>query len=61
MIMGSLTYSSSGGDLYENGDGDRRTSFELNPMFGYFVAPGFSIELQIIYSNLAQGDASLTS
>ena len=61
MIMGSFTFSSSGGDLYENGDGDRLTSFELSPVFGYFVAPGFSIGLQATYSSLSQGDASYHS
>lgn len=61
MIMGSFSFSSSGGELYESGDGDRLTSFELSPMLGYFIVPGFSIGLQFTYSNLSQGDASLSS
>lgn len=61
VLMGSVSFSSAGGDLYENNDGERRTSFEFSPMFGYFVAPGFSVGLQITYSNQAQGDASLST
>ena len=61
MILGGITFSSMGGDLYENSDGDRATMIEIMPSIGFFVAPGFAIAGDLLYNRTSQGDDSKTT
>ena len=56
LIGGSAVFSSSGGDLNENGDGDRQTFVQFNPVAIYFISPGIGIGGMLNYSRSSQGD-----
>ena len=56
MVLGGITFSSIGGDLYENSDGDRATYINVMPSFGYFVIPGLAIGADLLYDRTSQGD-----
>ena len=57
---GSLSFSSSGGDLYAVAD-KRRTQFSFNPSLSYFVTSGLAVGLQSSISYTSQGDQDFTS
>ncbi len=59
-ISGSLSFSTSGGDLYEYG-GDRLTTISLLPTYNYFVAKNLFIGGVLDVSYLAQGGDNITS
>lgn len=60
-IGGSVGFSSSSGDLYENAAGDGSTSMNFSPMGGYFVIDNLSVGAVISYSSYGQGDYSSSS
>ncbi len=55
-LGGGISFSSWGGDLYENGDGDGETIFEFDPFFNYFVANNIAIGGRLDFSSDSQGD-----
>jgi hypothetical protein len=57
-LAGSVAFTKSSGDLYENADGDGITAFGINPAVGYFVIPGLEIGGQLLISKESQGDDS---
>ncbi len=57
-LAGSIAFTKSSGDLYENADGDGSTSFAINPAVGYFVIPGLEIGGQLLIAKESQGDNS---
>ena len=60
LVSGAFSFSSQGGDLYENTDDKRYTVVALVPGFFYFVAPGLGIGGDVSYNRESQGDASFT-
>ncbi len=58
MIDGSLGFSSSGGDLYENADGDGTTTITIAPEAMYFLMDQLGVGLVLNYSSTSQGDES---
>ena len=61
VLDGTISYSSDGGDLYENADGDRVSTALLNPSVLYFVVPGLAIGGELYVESASQGDFSLTT
>ena len=61
VLGGTVSWSSSGGDLYENVDGDRYTSLLLSPRVLYFVAPGLGIGGDLYVESASQGDEDVTT
>ena len=61
ILGGSASFTSQGGDLYENLDGDRVTTLTVNPYLLYFISPGFGIGGEVILSRTTQGDDDATS
>jgi hypothetical protein len=60
-LGGSASFTTQGGDLYEDQDGGRRTTLLVNPTALYFVAPGFAIGGEAFISRRGQGGGSTTS
>ncbi len=58
IISGSFSFSSAGGDIYENSHEERLTTVELNADFGFFTSPGFEVGGKVLFSNISQGGAS---
>jgi len=55
-LTGGLSFSSLGGDRYENNDGDRRTIINFNPGISVFVVPSLALGMDAsIYMGM-QGD-----
>jgi len=61
VLGGSVSWTSSGGDLYENSDGDRLNSLLLNPEVMYFVMPGLAIGGELYVERASQGDFDATT
>ena len=61
VLGGSVRWSSSGGDLYENNEGDRYNSVLVNPRVLYFVAPGLGIGGNLYVESESQGDFNATT
>lgn len=61
LIFGNIVFSSAGGDLYENADEDRVSSFTATPSFSFFVSPGLAIGGKGLYSYSGQGKNSETT
>ena len=61
VLDGTVSYSSDGGDLYEDADGNRVNTALVNPSVLYFVAPGLAIGGELYVENASQGDFSLTT
>ncbi len=61
LLGGTVSYTSDGGELYENLDGDRQNTALLNPRALYFVSPGLAIGGQVVVQYASQGDASFTT
>lgn len=61
VLDGTISFTSSGGELNENAQGDRLNSASLAPSVLYFVAPGLALggTLDVGYSS--QGDFSATT
>ncbi|MFH0734898.1 MAG: hypothetical protein V1773_10760 [bacterium] len=60
VITGSFAFSVSGGDLYENSEGDKLFTLDLNTTAGFFISPGFSIGGKVQYNNTSQSGYSYT-
>lgn len=60
-LGGTISFTSQGGDLYEDGDGDRASTVLLNPSLGFFVSPGLSLGGEVLVQRQSQGDFSVTS
>jgi hypothetical protein len=61
IISGTVEFSSSSGDLYENSDGDALTEIAFVPAADYFVAPNIFVGGMISYVSWSQGDASVST
>lgn len=61
VLDGSISFTSSGGDLYENTAGDRASSITAMPAVMYFVMPGLAVGGQLLLDYSKQGDVSATS
>jgi len=55
---GSFSFNNSGGDAYEDSNGDGSTSISIAPSAGYFVIDNFSVGAVISLSKYGQGDYS---
>lgn len=61
VLDGTISYSSDGGELFENAEGDRANTALLNPSVLYFVSPGLAIGGELYVENASQGDFSVTT
>lgn len=61
IISGTVEFSSSSGDLYENADGDAVTEIGFMPAADYFVMPNIFVGGMISYVSMSQGDVSVSS
>ena len=61
VLGGTVSFSSDGGDLYENAEGDRVNTALLNPGILYFISPGLAIGGELYVENVSQGDFSVTT
>lgn len=61
ILMGGFAFSSAGGDLYENRDGDRFMSIQFDPSLSYFVTPGLALGGQFSLERDSQGDYTATT
>lgn len=61
IIGGSVGFSSFGGELYEDSDGDRFSSILLNPRALFFVASGLAIGGDLFVERQSQGDFEATT
>jgi hypothetical protein len=61
ILGGAASFSSQGGDLYENADGDRLTTLTVNPYLLYFLSPGFGVGGELAVSRATQGEGDITS
>lgn len=60
LVSGVLSFSSQGGDLYENFDGDGITTVSIVPSVFYFVTPSIGIGGDLSLTRQSQGDFSNT-
>ena len=60
-MSGSFAFSSAGGDLYENRDGDNLVIFQFGYSYAYFFSDGFAVGPKFFYASQSQGDASLST
>lgn len=61
VIGGTVSYTSQGGELFENTDGDRLNSLLLNPFALFFVTRGLGIGGDFFVQKASQGDQSVTT
>lgn len=61
LLGGEIGFSSSGGDLYENADGDGETLIQFSPFVGYFVMPGLAVSSNVVFVSTSQGDDKNTA
>jgi len=60
-MAASMAYSSAGGDLYENNDGDNINTFQIAYSYGYLVSKGFALGPKFLYVSQSQGTASVST
>lgn len=58
IVGGEVSFSSQGGDAYENDDGDGVTNIGFSPFLAFFVAPSIAVGGEILYEKSSQGDYS---
>lgn len=58
---GVVSFTSAGGDLNEDGEGNKATSFLLNPTLGTFLMPNLAGGLELLYASNTQGDHKTSS
>jgi outer membrane protein W len=58
LFAGTASFSTSGGDLFENADEDRMMSMSIEPSVSYFVIQNVGVGLRASYSRDSQGDYS---
>ncbi len=56
LFAGTGSFISSGDDLFEDGDGNRATTFSLTPTFNYFVAKNIFVGGGMEFISSTQGD-----
>jgi hypothetical protein len=61
IVGGSVSFTSSSGDLYENPQGKGSTEISLAPFADYFVSPGLAVGGSVIFYKESQGDNSQTT
>jgi len=61
IISGNFSFSSAGGELNENSDGDRLTTIEFDPAANFFVSPGLAVGGKLLFSRSSQGDENSTT
>jgi hypothetical protein len=59
LISGAASFSSQGGDLFEDAGENRLTTIAIVPSVFYFVIPGLGIGADGTYNRQSQGDAAL--
>ena len=55
MLIGNFAFSSMGGEFWEDENNNRYNSFQTNPIFSYFLLPGFSVGGKLLYAKVSQG------
>ena len=60
MLLGSLAFSNSGGDLYEDISGDRQTSIVGSASGGYFVVSNLALGAELSLMRTSYGEQSST-
>lgn len=58
IVGGEFSFTSNGGDYYENNDGDGLTIIGLSPFMSFFVAPSIAFGGEIQYEKSSRGDFS---
>lgn len=58
IVGGGFSFTSNGGDLYENFEGDGQTFITFMPNLAFFVAPSIAVGGEIIFQKSSQGDYS---
>lgn len=61
VLGGTASFSSQGGDLHEDADGDRLNTLSLNPYVLYFITPGLGIGGELGVARATQGDDDATT
>lgn len=61
VLGGSVGFTSSGGELYENAQGDRLNTLRLNPTALFFVASGLALGGDLFVQRQTQGDFDSTT
>lgn len=61
IVGGGAAFSSMGGELYEDGNGDGVTILLLAPEVGTFVAPNVAISAQLVYGSVSFGDDKISA
>jgi hypothetical protein len=61
LLLGDLSVSSQGGDLYEDVDGNRASIISGSGSVGYFIIPNLAIGTKLSLSRDAQGDHTYTT
>jgi hypothetical protein len=61
LLLGKFGFSSRGGDLYNNSSGDRNTLIQFTPSFGYFIARGLMLGVELNLLMQSQGSYSNTN
>ena len=61
IVGGEVSFSSHGGDAYENSDGDGVTNIGFSPFLAYFVAPSIAVGGEVLYNKSSQGDWSAST
>jgi len=56
ILSGSFSFSSAGGDLYEDQEDNNNVTLTLNAAYGVFASKGLNIGGKIIFVNSSQGD-----
>jgi hypothetical protein len=60
IVSGLASFSSQGGDLYEDSDGDGLTAISVVPSALYIVTAGLALGGDVSYTRQSQGDFSTT-
>ena len=58
LVGGTISFESSGGDLYDTNEVGRSTAFEISPSAGYFIAPHILVGGTLSFTGNGQGDIS---
>jgi hypothetical protein len=61
IISGNFSFSSAGGELNDNNDGDRLFTIEFDPAVNFFISPGLAIGGKLLFSRSSQGAENSTT
>ena len=56
IISGSASFTSQGGDIFEDANGKKATTFNFNPSINHFITKNFFIGGSLEFSTESQGD-----